>query len=271
LTRVRQFTLADAHLICRPSQIEEEFAKVLDLIKFAMEKLGIDDIYYRFSKWDPKNKSGKYVDNPKAWEETQKMMKKILDKLKIKYTEAENEAAFYGPKLDIQYKDVYGKEDTLFTIQLDFAQPENFDLTYKNEKGEDERAMVIHRSSSGATERVMAHILELTQGNLKTWLSPMQIRILSFTDRSVPYAKKIIKQLADAIPNLRIDADFRDAPMQGKVKDAEMIKIPYIIVVGDREEKEKTIAVRERGNKKIEAFKVEKFAEKIKKEIEEKL
>ena len=145
LTRVRQMTLADAHIICRESQLEEEFANVLELIKFAMGKLGVNDTYYRFSKWDPKNKE-KYIDNPKAWEETQKAMKKILDKLKIKYTEADNEAAFYGPKLDIQYKDVYGKEDTLFTIQLDFAQPENFDLTYKNENNEDERAMVIHRS-----------------------------------------------------------------------------------------------------------------------------
>src|SRR3989344_6429526 len=160
LTRMRQFTLADAHIICMPKQLEEEFAKVLELIKFASEKLGINDTYYRFSKWDPKDKRGKYVDNPKAWEETQKMMKKILDKLNLKYTEAENEAAFYGPKLDIQYKDVYGKEDTLFTIQFDFSAPGKFDLTYMDEKGNQEMAMVIHRSSTGTTERAIAHILE---------------------------------------------------------------------------------------------------------------
>ena len=268
LTRVRQFTLADAHIICRPNQIEEEFKNVLELIKFAMKNLGIDDIYYRFSKWDSRNKE-KYVDNPKAWEETQKTMKKILDKLKIKYTEADNEAAFYGPKLDIQYKDVYGKEDTLFTIQLDFAQPENFDLTYKNENNEDERAMVIHRSSTGATERVIAHILELTQGNLKTWLSPTQIRILSFTDRNIGYAKKIIKQIGEEIQGIRIDADFTSSTVQGKVKDAELLRIPYIIVVGDREEKTEFLAVRTRGSKKIENYSVEKFVEKIKKEIVE--
>lgn len=268
LTRVRQMTLADAHIICTPKQLEEEFANVLNLIKFASEKLGINDTYYRFSKWDPKNKE-KYVDNPKAWEETQKMMKKILDKLKLKYTEAENEAAFYGPKLDIQYRDVYGKEDTLFTIQIDFALPEKFDLTYTDEKGKKERAMVIHRSSTGTTERAIAHILELTQGNLKTWLSPIQVRILSFTERNVPYAKKIIKQIADKIPNLRIDADFRDVPIPAKVKDAELLKIPYIIVVGDKEEKEKTIAVRIKGNKKIESFSINKFTQELKKEIEE--
>ncbi len=270
LTRVRQMTLADAHIICAPKQLEEEFANVLELIKFTSEKLGINDTYYRFSKWDSKNKE-KYVDNPKAWEETQKIMKKILDKLKIKYAEAENEAAFYGPKLDIQYKDVYGKEDTLFTIQIDFALPEKFDLTYMNEKGEQEKAMVIHRSSIGTTERTMAHILELTQGDLRLWLSPTQVRILSFTDRNIGHAKKIILELAKHVPNLRIDADFRDTTMQAKVKDAEMMKIPYIIVIGDREEKEKMLAVRSRGNKKIENFKLEKFAEKIKKEIEEKI
>ena len=269
LTRVRQMTLADAHIICRESQLEEEFANVLELIKFAMGKLGVHDTYYRFSKWDPKNKE-KYIDNPKAWEETQKAMKKILDKLKIKYVEAENEAAFYGPKLDIQYKDVYGKEDTLFTIQIDFSAPEKFDLTYMDEKGKQERAMVIHRSSTGTTERAIAHILELTQGDLKLWLSPTQVRVLSFTERNVGHAKKIILELAKYVPNLRIDADFRDTTMQAKVKDAEMMKIPHIIVIGDREEKEKMLAVRTRGSKKIENFKLEKFAEKIKKEIGEK-
>jgi len=269
LTRMRQFTLADAHIICRPSQMEEEFKNILELIKFASEKIGVNDIYYRFSKWDPKDKRGKYIDNPKAWNEMQAMMKKILDRLKLKYVEVDNEAAFYGPKLDIQYRDVYGKEDTLFTIQLDFAMPENFDLTYKNEKSEDERAMVIHRSSTGATERAIAHILELTQGSLKTWLSPIQTRVLSFTDRNVDYAKKVIKQISEQIPNLRIDADFQNTTMQSKVKDAEVMKIPYIIVVGDREEKEKKLAVRIRGSKKIENFTADEFCIRLKKEIKE--
>lgn len=270
LSRVRQMTLADAHIICTPEQLEEEFAKVLDLINFSMKKLGINDLWFRFSKWDPKNKE-KYVDNPKAWEETQKTMKKILDKLKIKYIEAENEAAFYGPKLDLQYKDVYGKEDTLFTVQIDFSLPENFDLTYVNEKGKKERPMVIHRSSTGTTERTMAHILELTQGNLKTWLAPTQVRVLSFTDRNIDFAKKAIKTIAEKIPNARIDADFRNTTMQAKVKDAEILKIPYIIVVGDKEEKEKSLAVRVKGNSKIEKLKIDDFIKNLKKEIEERL
>ncbi len=268
LSRVRQFTLADAHLICKPEQIEEEFAKVLDLIRFSMEKLGISDVWYRFSKWDPKNKE-KYVDNPKAWEETQKMMKKILDKLKLKYVEAENEAAFYGPKLDLQYKDVYGKEDTLFTVQIDFALPEKFNLTYVNEKGKEERAMVIHRSSTGATERVIAHLLELNQGSLKTWLSPTQVRVLSFTDRNDKHARKVIEQIGTEIPNIRMDADFRSVPVSTKVKDSEIMKIPYIIVIGDREEKEGTVAVREKGNSRIKSMKISDFIKELKEEIAE--
>ena len=267
LSRVRQFTLADAHIICRPGQVEEEFAKVLDLIKFSMEKLGINDVWYRFSKWDPKNKE-KYVDNPKAWEETQRIMKKILDKLKLKYVEAENEAAFYGPKLDLQYKDVYGKEDTLFTVQIDFALPEKFNLTYVNEKGKEERAMVIHRSSTGATERVIAHLLELGQGSLKTWLSPMQVRVLSFTDRNEKHARKVIEHIGKEMPNLRLDADFRSIPMATKVKDAEIMKVPYIAVIGDKEEKENAIAVRSKGSQKIKLMKIDDFVRELKEEIE---
>jgi len=267
LTRVRQMTLADAHIICRPDQLEEEFGKVLDLLKYMMKKLGIE-VWYRFSKWDPKNKKNKYIDNPKAWDASQKSMKKILDKLKIKYVEANDEAAFYGPKLDLQYKDVYGKEDTLITVQIDFALPEKFDLNYKDKDNKDKRPIVIHRSSTGTTERMIAYLLEKTQGRLPTWLSPIQIRVLSFTDRNKDYAEKIIKQISKEIPNLRIDADFRQTTVPAKVKDAELMKIPYIIVVGDKEEKEKTVAVRIRGNKKIKNLGVDEFTKTLKNEIE---
>jgi len=267
LTRVRQMTLADAHIICRPDQLEEEFGKVLDLLKYMMKKLGVE-VWYRFSKWNPKNKKNKYIDNPKAWDASQKSMKKILDKLKIKYVEADDEAAFYGPKLDLQYKDVYGKEDTLITVQIDFALPEKFDLTYKDKDNKDKRPMVIHRSSTGTTERMIAYLLEKTQGRLPTWLSPIQVRVLSFTDRNVDYSKEFIKQLEEKIPNLRIGADFRQTTVPAKVKDAELMKIPYIIVVGDKEEKEKTVAVRIRGDKKIKNLGVDEFAETLKNEIE---
>lgn len=266
LTRVRQMSLADAHIICMPEQLEEEFAKVLELIKFAMEKLGITGTYYRFSKRGEKEK---YVDNPKAWNETQATMKKILDKLKIKYTEAEDEAAFYGPKLDIQGKDVYGKEDTFFTVQIDFALPENFNLTYKDKNGKEQRPMVIHRSSVGTTERTMAHILELTQGNLKLWLSPIQVKILPMTDKNLKAAEKLKEKLRNE--RIRVEVDERDLSMSKKVRDAQTEKVNYMITIGDREEKSNTLAVRTREGKVEQNVKPEDFIKKLKEEIEDRI
>ena len=268
LTRVRQMTLADAHIICMPEQVEEEFIKVLNLLKHIMKTFGIEkDIWYRFSKWDPKNKE-KYIQDKESWEKSQKMMKKILDKLKLKYIEAKDEAAFYGPKLDLQYKDVFGKEDTLLTIQIDFALSERYDMTYRDKDNKNKRPMIIHRSSTGTTERMMSFLLEKYQGSLPVWLSPTQVRILSFTDRNIKYAKDVIKNLGEKIPNLRIDADFRNTTMQGKVKDAEIMRIPYIIVLGDMEEKEKTLAVRVKGDKKIQKVKIDNFIKNLKEEID---
>ena len=265
LTRVRQFTLADAHIICKPEQLEKEFEQVVDLIKYIMKTLNIEG-GYRFSKWDPKNKE-KYIDNPKAWEASQKSMKKILDKLKIKYTEAENEAAFYGPKLDLQYKDVYGKEDTLITVQIDFALPERFDLTYTDESGKEQRPMVIHRSSIGCIERTIAYILEKTQGRLPTWLSPVQVKILSFTERNEKSARKLFEELKEL--GIRAELDIENGPIQGRVRDAEMQKIPYIIMIGDKEEKAKTLAVRNNSKVKF-GVKTKDFIRETLKEIEEK-
>lgn len=262
LTRMRQFTLADAHIICTPEQLEKEFEKVLDLVQYIMKVFGISDIWYRFSKWDSKNKE-KYIDNPKAWEESQKTMKKILDKLKLKYTEAENEAAFYGPKLDIQYKNVFGKEDTLITIQIDFALPERFGLEYTGEDNKKHTPMVIHRSSIGCIERTMAYLLEKTQGRLPTWLAPVQVKVINFTDRNLKSCEMLVKKLEDE--NIRVEADFRQIPIGGKIKEAELQKIQYIIVIGDKEEKEKTLAVR--SGKNIKIMKAEEFIKNIKKEI----
>jgi len=264
LTRVRQFSLADAHIICQPKQLEEEFSKVMDLINYTMKNLGVKDIWYRFSKWDSKDKKGKYIDNPKAWNESEKSMKKILDKLKIKYIEAKGEAAFYGPKLDLQYKDVYGKEDTLITVQIDFALPERYDLTYKDEKGKEARPMVIHRSSSGATERMIAYLLEKYQGKLPTWLSPVQVKILSFTDKNIKAVEKLEEELK--LQGIRAEIDTEAAPMGGRIRDAEMQKIPYIVVIGDKEEKSKSLAVRRDG--KVSTIKKDKFIKDLKKEIE---
>ena len=267
LTRLRQFTLADAHIICLPEQLEAEFEKVLDLIKYVTKKLGITDIWYRFSKWDPKNKE-KYIDNPKAWEESQKTMKGILNKLKVEYKEAENEAAFYGPKLDIQFKNVYGKEDTLITVQIDFALPERFDLNYLDKENKEKRPIIIHRSSVGCIERTMAYILEKTQGNLPTWLSPVQVLIVSLTDQN----QKAAEQLADILrkEGIRVDTDFDSKTIQNKVRKAELNKIPYLIVIGNKEEETKTLSVRKKGEKPKFGVKQEDFIQELLTEIQEK-
>lgn len=267
LTRVRQFTLADAHIICEPNNLEKEFKEVMELIKFIMDKLGVKDIWYRFSKWDSKDKE-KYIDNPKAWEASEKTMKKILDKLKIKYKEAKGEAAFYGPKLDLQYKDVYGKEDTLITIQIDFALPERYDLTYKDKNNKDVRPMVIHRSSSGATERMIAYLLEKTQGALPLWLSPIQARVLTMNSKNSKYGKEVLDKLMQR--GIRAELDDSDESIGKKVRNAEISKVNYMLTVGDKEEKEKSLAVRMRGDKKIQNFKLDEFIDKLEEEIKNK-
>ena len=268
LTRVRQFTLADAHIICRPDQLDEEFAKVLDLVKFMMEKLGIKDIWYRFSKWDPKDKGDKYINNPQAWEDSEKMMKKLLDKLKVKYVEAVGEAAFYGPKLDLQYKDVYGKEDTLITLQIDFALPDKYDLTYMDEQGKEQRPMVIHRSSAGCTERTMSYLLEKTQGNLPLWLSPVQVKVLTINDEHIKFAQKVVSQLREA--GLRVELDDRTETMSKKIREAQLQKANYMITIGDKEVDKKKLAVRTRSGEVKFGVDPDKFVEQLVKEVQEK-
>ena len=265
LTRVRQMTLTDGHVICRPDQLEKEFIEIMDLLEFAMKKLGVKDIWYRFSKWDPKNKK-KYIDNPKAWEESQKTMKKILDNLKIKYVEAEDEAAFYGPKLDLQYKDVYGKEDTLLTVQIDFALPERFDLKYKDKDNKEKRPMVIHRSVSTTTERMIAYILEKTQGNLPLWLSPVQVKIMTMNEKNKKYADEVKDKLF--VEGVRVELDDSDDKIGKKVRSAQIEKVFYAIAVGNKEQESKSVTVRSRDGK-LETFSVEDFVVKLKEEIGE--
>jgi len=267
LTRVRQFTLADAHIICEPKQLEDEFEKVLRLVEKIMKIFKIDDVWYRFSKWDPKNKE-KYIDNPVAWENSQVTMKKILDKLKVKYTEADNEAAFYGPKLDIQFKNIFGKEDTLITIQIDFALPERFKLKYIGEDSKEHTPMIIHRSSIGCIERTLAYLLEKTQGKLPLWLSPVQVKIANFTDRNIESCKNLAEKLKEN--GIRAEVDFNATTMSSKVMKFVSEKVPYIVVIGDKEEKENSVSVRKRGERKIEQFSQEDFIKNILKEIEEK-
>ena len=267
LTRLRQFTLADAHIICTPEQLEEEFGKVMDLIKHIIEVFDIE-VWYQFSKWDPKNKNDKYIDNPEAWEASQKSMKKILDKAKIKYVEAEGEAAFYGPKLDLQYKDVYGKEDTLITIQIDFALPEKFNMKYLDKDGKEKSPMIIHRSSTGATERVIAYLLEKTQGNLPLWLSPIQTKVMNMNDDVKDYAIEVNQKLQEA--GIRTQLDASNNSMGKKARKAIVEKVSYLVTVGEKEKSKKQIAVRARDSEKITTMDLDKFISKIKKEIETK-
>jgi len=268
LSRIRQFTLADAHIICKPNQLEDEFEKVLRLVEKIMQIFKIDDVWYRFSKWDPKNKE-KYIDNPKAWENSQAAMKKILDKLKVKYIEAENEAAFYGPKLDIQFKNTFVKEDTLITIQIDFALPERFNLKYIGEDSKEHTPMVIHRSSIGCIERTLAYLLEKTQGKLPLWLSPIQVKIVNFTDRNIESCKKFAEKLKEN--GIRIEVDFDATTMNSKVMKFVSEKVPYMVVIGNKEEKESLVSVRKRGERKVEQFSQEDFIRKLKEEIRDKI
>ncbi|MCF7835819.1 MAG: threonine--tRNA ligase [Candidatus Marinimicrobia bacterium] len=266
LIRVRQFTLADAHIICLPEQLEEEFEGVINLIQFVMKSLGFEDYWYRFSKWNPKDKE-KYIDNPEAWEKSQKMMKKIIDKVGLKYKEAEGEAAFYGPKLDIQMKNVHGKEDTIFTVQIDFALPEKFDMTYEGSDGKKHRPMIIHRSSIGALERTIAMLLEYYQGELPIWLSPVQAKIVTISEKFNDYGKKVLDTLKEK--GIRAEIDTSNETLGKKIMGARKEKTPYILVVGEKEETDNTVAVNYRnGDKKT--ISVEDFTEKILKETKEK-
>jgi len=246
LTRLRQFTLADAHIIARPDQVETEFENVLNLIKFIMGTLGIKGYWYRFSKWDPENKRGKYINDPKAWNDTETLMKRILDKMQLKYIEAKDEAAFYGPKLDVQLKNVWGKEDTYFTIQIDFAAATKFDMTYIDEKSQKVRPIVIHRSSIGCFERTLAYLIEMYGGKFPLWLSPEQVRILPIADRHNDYCGQLLIELKKA--GIRATIDSAPETLNKKVRNAQLEKVNYILVVGDKEVESKTVNIRTRDN-----------------------
>ncbi|MDP3966244.1 MAG: threonine--tRNA ligase [archaeon] len=264
LTRVRQFTLADAHIICTPEQLEKEFKDVVDLVKYVMKVFGIE-ITYRFSKWDPANPGNKYINEPKAWEETQNIMKKILDKLKINYVEKEGEAAFYGPKLDLQYGDVYGKEDTLITIQIDFSNAGKFGMTYLDKDGKEKMPLIIHRSSTGATERVISYLLEKTQGNLPLWLSPVQVRILPMSEKNNALSYKIKEKLVKE--GIRTEVDDTNESLGKKVRNAQLERVFYMVTIGDKEESSETISLRSRDGSLEHNLKLSAFTARVKKEI----
>lgn len=261
LIRVRQFTLSDGHIICTPEQVEEEFKRCLELSYYFLDCLGMrNDVTYRFSKRGLANKS-KYIDNDKAWNETEALMKVILDDIGIDYVEADDEAAFYGPKLDVQIKNVYGKEDTLITIQLDFAAAHSFEMTYIDENGAKQYPFVIHRSSIGCYERTLALLIEKYAGAFPFWICPVQVKVMSLTDRTSDYAKEIVSALRNS--GIRAEADVRNEKIGYKIREAQLEKIPYMFIVGDKEKEENVVSVRSRKDGDSGVMKLSEITEKL--------
>ncbi len=257
LIRVRQFTLSDGHIICTKEQVEAEFKRCLDLSYYILDCLGMrNDVSYRFSKRG-KSKSDKYIDNDEAWNNTEAMMKVILDDLGIDYVEADDEAAFYGPKLDVQIKNVHGKEDTLITIQIDFAAGESFEMQYIDVDGSKQTPYVIHRSSIGCYERTLAFLIEKYAGAFPLWMCPTQVKILPITDRTAEYAKKLAADLRAY--GIRTETDTRNEKIGYKIREAKMDKIPYVLVVGDKEAEDGTVNVNKRGVEEKQTVSFESF------------
>ncbi|MBQ8147510.1 MAG: threonine--tRNA ligase [Lachnospiraceae bacterium] len=269
LTRVRQFTISEGHLVCTPEQIAEEFKGCVELAKYCLTTLGVEeDVTYRMSKWDPEN-SEKYLGTAEEWDTVQDAMREILNEIGLEYTEEAGEAAFYGPKLDIQAKNVYGKEDTMITIQLDMFLAERFDMYYIDQNGEKKRPYIIHRTSMGCYERTLAWLIEKYAGALPTWLMPEQVRILPISDKYMDYAKKVKAELRKA--DVKVEIDERAEKIGYKIREARLQKIPYMLVVGANEEAEGTVTPRRRGEENArEAMKLEAFVQMITEEIREK-
>ena len=264
LIRVRQFTISEGHLAVTPEQLESEFAGCLELAKYMLETLGLaEDVSYRFSKWD-ENDRAKYIGDPEQWERVQDTMRHILDDLHL-YTEADGEAAFYGPKLDIQIKNVHGKEDTLITIQIDFQLAERFGMEYVDKDGVKKYPYVIHRTSIGCYERTLALLIEKYAGALPMWLSPEQVRVLPISEKQQDRVKELEKMFKDA--GLRVSGDYRNEKIGYKIREAQMEKIPYMLVVGNKEVEDGTVSVRSRKGEDLGAMKPEDFLAKALLEI----
>lgn len=266
LIRLRQFTISEGHLACRPDQVAEEFRGCLDLAHYMIKTLGLfEDITYRFSKWD-ENDTEKYMGSKADWERTQSFMREVLDDLEIPYVEAEGEAAFYGPKLDIQIKNVHGKEDTLITIQIDFQLAEQFDMTYVDSDGTKKHPIVIHRTSVGCYERTLALLIEKYAGAFPLWLAPVQVTVLPITDRTQDYARDVAGRLTAA--GFRVETDTRSEKIGYKIREAQLQKVPYMLVLGDKEMEEGIVTVRRRGDGDLGAMTLEAFLAKIHEERE---
>ena len=265
LIRVRQFTISEGHLVLRPEQLEEEFRGCLELAKYCLDTVGmLENCTFRFSQWDPARAGIKYEGTPEQWEHAQGVMKQILDNLGLEYQIGIDEAAFYGPKLDIQYKNVFGKEDTIVTIQIDMLLAEKFGMEYVDSDGQMKRPYIIHRTSLGCYERTLAYLIERFAGALPTWMAPVQVKVLPIGDEHIDYAYTVKKQLEAA--GIRVEVDDRNETIGKKIRNAQLEKLPYMLVIGDNEMNEGTVAVRSRregdkGVMSVDAFKADILCE----------
>ena len=270
LIRVRQFTISEGHLVLRPDQLEDEFRDCLDLAKYCLGTVGLlDKCTFRFSQWDPANPKNKYEGTKEQWDHAQSVMARILKDLDVDYTIGIDEAAFYGPKLDIQYKNVYGKEDTLVTIQIDMLLAERFGMYYTDENGEKKLPYIIHRTSLGCYERTLAYLIETYAGALPTWMAPEQVRFLPVTDRAVDYCKDQAAKLT--AQGYRVTVDTRSEKIGKKIRDAQMEKIPYMLVVGDRDIEAGTVSPRHRADGDLGAMTLDAFTAVLKDVVDNKL
>ena len=269
LIRVRQFTISEGHLVLRPDQLEEEFKGCLDLAKYCLGTVGLlDKCTFRFSQWDPANPNNKYEGTKEQWDHAQSVMERILKDLDVDYTIGIDEAAFYGPKLDIQYKNVYGKEDTLVTIQIDMLLAERFGMYYIDENGEKKLPYIIHRTSLGCYERTLAYLIEEYAGALPTWMAPEQVRFLPVTDRAADYCAEQAKKLEDM--GFRTEVDYRNEKIGRKIRDAQTEKVPYMVIVGDRDMENGTVSPRHRADGDLGAMSVDEFSALLKRVVDNK-
>jgi threonyl-tRNA synthetase len=267
LIRVRQFTISEGHLVLRPDQLEEEFKGCLELAKYCLETVGLlEDCTFRFSQWDPKN-TAKYEGTPEQWNEAQGIMKDILDKLGVKYEIGIDEAAFYGPKLDIQCKNVYGKEDTIVTIQIDMLLAAKFGMYYTDKDNQQKLPYIIHRTSLGCYERTLALLIEKYAGAFPLWLAPTQVKVLPVSETYNDYAEKVGEVLMNA--GIRTEVDYRNEKIGFKIREAQLSKVPYMLIVGEKEAETGDVSVRSRKGT-TETMSLEAFAAKAIKENEEK-
>ena len=269
LIRVRQFTISEGHLVLRPDQLEEEFKGCLDLAKYCLGTVGLlDKCTFRFSQWDPANPNNKYEGTAEQWDHAQSAMARILKDLDVDYTIGIDEAAFYGPKLDIQYKNVYGKEDTLVTIQIDMLLAEKFGMYYIDENGEKKLPYIIHRTSLGCYERTLAYLLETYAGALPTWMAPEQVRLLPVTDRAVDYCREQAAKLTNM--GFRVTVDDRSEKIGKKIRDGQMEKVPYMLIVGDRDIEAGTVSLRHRTDGDLGAMTLDAFAAQLREVVDSK-